>query len=235
MTRFGTKCSTVQGRPSLRREALAELSPERRVRGRNVSKADILVYRLDGTRIAVKEYGARPFLVRHTVGRWLVRRECLAYEAAGSAAGLAPFLGRLGPFALATEWIEATPLAGMAVAHAPDELFDRLEALIASLHARGVAVGDLHHRDVLVGAAGTVHIVDLAAACVLGPRPGPLRRRVFTRLCAQDRLAAARLRARFTGRSEAEVLARLDPSSLRLWRTARRIKSVWNWLRGDRA
>ncbi len=215
-------------------EALAELAPERHLPGRNLTKADILVYRVDGRRIAVKDYRARPFVVRHIVGRLLVRRECRAYEAAGSAPGLAPFLGRVGPFTLATEWIEATPLADMPGAVASAETFDRLDALIADLHARGVALADLHHRDVLVSAAGAVRIVDLAAAFVLGRRPGRVRRRVFDRLSAQDRLAAARMRARLTGQSEDEALAGIDPSAVRRWRTARRIKAFWDVIRRAR-
>jgi hypothetical protein len=185
-------------------------------------------------RIAVKHYGARPFLARHTLGRLLVGRECRAYERAGSAPGLAPFLGRLGPFTLATGWIDAVPLADLPGGAASPETFDRLDAVIAGLHLRGVAMSDLHHRDVLVAKDGSVHVVDLAVAYVLGPRPGPLRRRLFERLSAQDRLAAARMRARFTGRSEDEALAEIDPAARRLWGAGRRIKAFWDRLRGKR-
>jgi hypothetical protein len=219
----------------LTREALERLNPVRRLTGRNLSKADVLVYRTDTGMVAVKDYAARPFVARQTVGRLLVRRECRAYEAAGGCPGLAPFLGRLDPFALATAWVDATPLADTGAGFVSDDTFDRLDAVIAGLHDRGIAIADLHHRDVLVGREGVVHVVDLAAAYVLGPRPGPWRRRIFDRLRAQDRLAAARMRARFTGRSEREALARLDPRSVRLWGLGRRVKAVWDRLRGKRA
>jgi len=52
---------------------------------------------------------------------------------------------------------------------------------------------------VLLSDGGEVHVVDLAAAVAGGP--------FFARAAAQDRLAAARMRARFTGRSEEEALA----------------------------
>jgi hypothetical protein len=220
---------------SLKREALVGLTPELRLLGRNLSKADVLLYRVGGRRIAVKDYGARPFLARHTLGRLLVGRECRAYERAGSAPGLAPFLGRLGPFTLATGWIESVPLADLPGGAASPEIFDRIDAVIAGLHLRGIAISDLHHRDVLVAADGAVHVVDLAAACVLGPRPSSLRRSVFERLRAQDRLAAARMRARFTGQSENEALAEIDPAAVRLWGAGRRIKALWDRLRGKRA
>jgi hypothetical protein len=227
--------STAIAPASQLREALTDLTPELRIVGRNLSKADILRYDVDGRRVAVKDYGARPFLARQTIGRLLVRRECRAYQRAGAVPGLAPFLGRLGPFTLATAWIDAVPLADHPRESVTSETFDRLDALIAGLHARGVALSDLHHRDVLVAGDGSVHVVDLAVAHVLGPRPGALRRRVFARLSAQDLLAAARMRARFTGGSEAEALAGIDPAARRLWGAGRAVKSFWDRLRGKRA
>jgi hypothetical protein len=217
------------------RAALTDLTPERRLVGRNLSKADVLLYDVGGRRIAVKDYAARPFLARQTIGRVLVGRECRAYEGAGDAPGLAPFLGRLGPFTLATGWIDAVPLAELPGGAASPEIFDRLDAVIADLHKRGVALSDLHHRDVLVAGDGSVHLVDLAVAHVLGPRPGVLRRRLFARLSGQDLLSAARMRARFTGRSEAEALAAIDPAVRRLWKAGRGIKAFWDRLRGKRA
>ena len=217
------------------RNALLRLTPVRRLVGRNLSKADVVVYRTGAGTVAVKDYAARPFAARQTVGRLLVRRECRAYEAAGSVPGLAPFLGRVDSFALATAWMDAVPLAETGAGLVGDGTFDRLDGVIGRLHDRGIAIVDLHHRDVLVGSDGLVHVVDLAAAYVLGPRPGAWRRRIFERLRAQDRLAAARMRARFTGRSKQNALAQLDPRSVRLWGLGRRVKVAWDHLRGKRA
>ena len=231
MTRFAPESNTTPSPGRRIRAELTGLTPERRLAGRNLSKADVSVYRVCGRRIAVKDYAARPFLARQTIGRLLVKRECRAYEQAGAAPGLAPFLGRLGPYTLATGWIDALPLAELPAGTVSSEIFDRLDDVIAGLHARGVAISDLHHRDVLVGGAGSVHVVDLAAACMLGSRPGVLRRRLFESLSAQDRLAAARMRARFTGASEGEALSRIDPGAVRLWGVARRVKAIWDRLR----
>ncbi|HZN55920.1 MAG TPA: hypothetical protein VFB67_11450 [Candidatus Polarisedimenticolaceae bacterium] len=234
MPHSAAESSTDGTTPRLTWKDLAGVAPALRLPGRNLSKADVLLYRLDGRGIAVKDYSARPLLARQTVGRLMVGRECRAYEAAGDCPGIARFLGRLGPFALATAWIEAVPLAEMPAGSVHPALFDRLDAVIEALHARGVAIADLHHRDVLVRGE-EVHVVDFAAACVLGPRPGALRRRLFARLAAQDRLAAARMRARFTGGSESEALSRIDPTAVRLWGAGRRVKEAWDRLRGRRA
>ena len=203
---------------------LAGLVPVRTLPGRNGTKADVFLYETDGRRIAVKDYRARGLLARNVIGRFLVRRECRAYEAAEGAEGLAPFLGRLSPYALATGWIDARPLSDHDGERLPAEIFDRLDAILAGLHARRVALADLHHRDVLLSDDGGVHVVDLAAAVAGGP--------FFDRAAAQDRLAAARMRARFTGRSEDEALAGLDPGSGALWRRGRAAKRFWNRLRG---
>lgn len=234
MTFSVAESSTGSWTPESIRKALVGLPPELRLPGRNLSKADVSLYRIGGRRIALKDYGARPFLVRHTLGRLLVGRECRAYERAGDAPGLAPFLGRLGPFTLATGWVDSVPLADMPRGTAPPEIFDRLDEVLAGLHSRGVAIADLHHRDVLVAKDGAVHVVDLAAAYALGPRPSSFRRRVFARLSSQDRLAAARMRARFTGASENDALAKFDPAAVRLWGAGRRIKGFWDRLRGKR-
>ena len=187
---------------------LSGRTPVRTLPGRNGTKADVHVYELEDGKVAVKDYRARSFFARHSLGRFLVRRECRAYEAAGDVPGLAPFLGRCGPFALATRWIDARPLAARDGERLPDEVFDRLDTILAALHAKGVALADLHHRDVLLGDDGSVHVVDLAAA---------------------------RMRARFTGRSEAEALASLDPASVRMWKRGRLLKRLWDVLRGKGA
>lgn len=206
---------------------LSGRTPFRTLRGRNGTKADVHVYELEDGKVAVKDYRARGFFARHAIGRFLVRRECRAYEAAGDVPGLAPFLGRCGPFALATRWIDARPLAARDGERLPEDVFDRLDAILDALHARGVALADLHHRDVLLADDGAVHVVDLAAAVTGGP--------FLARAAAQDRLAAARMRARFTGRSEAEALASLDPASVRMWKRGRRLKRLWDVLRGKGA
>jgi len=166
--------------------------------------------------------------------RWLIRRETAAYVAAKGVAALPAFLGRLGPCALATEWVDAEPLKAREGALLDNGLFDRLAAILDELHGRGVALADLHHRDVLLTADGSLYLVDLATAWVLGPRPGWLRRRLFNRFRESDRVNLARMRARFTGGDVEAAVASVSPEAAAWHRRGRRIKAWLDRLRGRR-
>lgn len=215
-------------------EAVASAAPVLRLPGRNRTKADLLVFDVLGRKVAVKDYGPRPFWFRQTAGRLLVRRECEAYLAAGEVPGLATFLGRLGPFALATEWVEARSLRDRRGETIAAEVFESLERTVDGLHRRGIALGDLHHRDVLVSDSGRVVVVDLATAWVLGPRPSPMRRRLFLRLQESDRVNLARMKARFLHGHEADLEREVGAGAARRYRRSQVWKSRWNRLRGKR-
>ncbi len=213
---------------------LEGVEPVRTIPGRNWSKADVLFFEVDGTRVAVKDYGPRSTLVRNTLGRWLVAREAAAYEAAAGLAALPAFLGRIGPFALATEWVDAAPLKAHAGERLDDALFDRLGTIVDGMHDRGLALADLHHRDVLLAPDGSLYVVDLATAWVLGRRPSAWRRYLFRRFAASDRVNLARMRARFTGGDPAAAVAAADPKAAAWHRRGRALKSVLDRLRGKR-
>ena len=164
----------------------------------------------------------------------MILRETAAYEAAGGIDALPEFLGRLGPCALATRWVDAEPLRAYAGARLDDALFDRLRAVLDELHRRGVALADLHHRDVLLGADGALFVVDLATAWVLGRSPGPIRKALFRRFCESDRVNLARMRARFTGGDVDEAVASVSPEAAAWHRRGRWLKGLLNRLRGKR-
>jgi hypothetical protein len=212
--------------------SISGAEPVQRIVGRNGTKADVLFYDLDGERVAVKTYAPRGALVRNSLGRWLIRREAEAYKAGEGVEALPEFLGRLGPYALATRWVDARPLRERTGARLDDALFDRLGAVLDELHGRGVALADLHHRDVLLGADDALYIVDLATAWVLGRQPGPIRRRLFERFCESDRVNLARMRARFTGADVDAAVASVSPEAAAWHRRGRRVKNAWDRFRG---
>jgi hypothetical protein len=232
MTSTSAEITTDCAAPPIRPDDLKPRWIVRRLTGRNRSKADIVVYRSPRGEFAIKDYAPRPWLVRNTLGRWLVRRECRAYAAAAGAPGLPRFRGRQGPFAFAVDWIDALPLAASAAGEVEPARFDRLLEIVDGLHRRGVALADLNYRDVLLSDDGSMHVIDLAAAWVLGERPGRVRRRLFEHFRQADRFSVARLRARFVGEAAATAVAKADPEVLAWHRRARRIKWIWDKLRG---
>lgn len=237
MNHTETESTTAAPGAGVSLDRLDALRPVATIRGRNGTKADILRYDLEDGGVAVKDYRHRPAWVRATLGRYLIRRESRAYRAAGALEGLPEFLGRLGPVTLATRWVDAAPLAlcaGEGSGRPPSGLFDRLERFLDELHRRHVALADLHHRDVLVGRDGQVHVVDLAMAYRYRERPAllrPLRRWLFAHLCRLDRIAAARMRARFTGGDLDEAVKKAAGGTFRLYRAGRKLKSI---LRGKK-
>ena len=97
-----------------------------------------------------------------------------------------------------------------------------------------MALADLHHRDVLLTADGSIYLVDLATAWVLGPRPGFIRRRLFERFRESDRVNLARMRARFTGGDVEAAVASVSPEAAAWHRRGRRVKGWLDRLRGRR-
>jgi len=211
---------------------LSGVEPVRRIDGRNWTKADVAFYEIGDLRIAVKTYQPRNFAARNTLGRWLIRREASAFRAVAGIEAVPDFFGRIGPFAIATRWVDATPLKAHAGELLGDEIFDRLAEIVTQFHERGVALADLHHRDVLLSGDGALFVLDLATAWVAGSRPGPLRRYLFERFCESDRVNLARMRARFTGGDAAEAVASVSPAAAAWHRRGRKAKAFLDRLRG---
>jgi hypothetical protein len=215
-------------------ERIRSLEPARALAGRNVTKADMLFYRCGDIDVAVKDYGPRSWIIRQALGRLMIRREAAAYRASQGVPGIPRFHGRLGPFALATEWIDGKPLSEMAGELLPEGFFRGALEILDGLHEHGIALGDLHHRDVLALPDGSARIIDLATAMVLGNRPGRLRRALFARLSDQDHVALARMRARFRGLDEREEVAAVGQRAAAWHRRGRRAKRLLDRVRGRR-
>lgn len=202
-------------RPPTRAELQAK-PPAPLQTGRNWTKADVFLWGDAAARLAVKDYAAQPGWVRNSIGRFLLRRECAAYERLRGIEGIPPLAGRIDAHALAVGFVEGKDLSRFRRTEVPAEFFDRLLGLLDAVHRAGVAHGDLHHRDVLVGPGGVPYLVDFSTAVVSGDRPGWLRRRLFAAACASDRRAALKLKRRHAPASLTVEEAR-DLDTLPLW------------------
>ncbi|MHC4469408.1 MAG: BUD32 family EKC/KEOPS complex subunit [Planctomycetota bacterium] len=155
-------------------------------------KPEIRPVEIRGRACLVKDYGRRPFLFRHTVGRLVISREVDIYRALGGLPGTPRFHGQVDPFAFVVERIEGRPVAEFRKRTLPPGFLDRLSSLVAAIHAKGVAHWDLRQRrNVLVGPGGGPWVIDFASGIRL-PRGSWLHRLA----CLPDLSGVAKLRAK---------------------------------------
>ncbi|MFQ5719616.1 MAG: hypothetical protein ACE5IK_08695 [Acidobacteriota bacterium] len=185
--------------------------------GRNATKARVQVIDWDGSPAVEKDYSDRPLLVRRLFGPLMLNREERALRELSDADGFPRLLARPGRTRLVMSKVAGTPLRRMLDEKMPlpDRFFERLDALIFSMHRKGVAQGDIGLGDVLVGDDGAPAILDFSVSVVR--HRGLFARLLFGFAAAQDNRRFERLRHRFkpvagaaapqTGRSR--VLARL--------------------------
>jgi hypothetical protein len=119
--------------------------------------------------------GAAP--LSRVVARALLRRERKALRALGALEGV-PRLLEATP---AADVLERTHLDGEPLHRArelPIDFFERLEALVRALHARGVAHNDLHkEQNIIVGPGGAPGLIDFQLASVHARSSRTLARR----------------------------------------------------------
>ena len=165
-------------------------SGERDVLVRGVgAKADVVVVRVDGGSVLVKDFAGRGRLVRG-LGRLQIRREAAAYRWLDGVPGVPAFVGCVDPLALAIEWIDGERLAFATYPQreAPEHLA-QLRKILDAIHARGVVHNDLRGREnVLLRRDGGLAIIDFAAAIRL--HPGGLAHALLFRLLAATDEAA---------------------------------------------
>ena len=142
-------------------------------------KADILRFQVDGGAVILKDFSSKSRLMRW-FGRRQLRREQRALQRLRGLEGFPKVLGVVPPCALLLE-----PMHGGAITRfrrrreeekAP--LLEKLEALVAAMHARGVAHLDLRKRDnILVTDSGEPSIIDFNASVAF--EPGSIASRLF--------------------------------------------------------
>lgn len=109
----------------------------------------------------MKDFQARPSIVRNTIGRFLVRRELHALRKLAGLGGVPADPFRIDAHALAYRFIPGTPLNGADEHRKNAEFFLSFERLLAEVHARGLVHLDVRNgRNVLVTASGQAALID---------------------------------------------------------------------------
>jgi len=146
--------------------------------GNHRLQADCFLVRLpDGTPAFWKDFGQRSFPGRRATGRWIIGRERRAYERLQGVDGIARLIGAPTELSLLLEYLEGTNLNAPQDDAPPAAFFDRIEATLREMHARGVSHGEVRLENVLRTTGGEPYLIDLATATTADPaRPGRLFR-----------------------------------------------------------
>lgn len=125
------------------------------------ANAILSVLQRDGKQWVVKDFRSRSFVVRNTIGRFLVRRELRALRKLAGLVGVPANPFRVDAHALAYHFIPGTPLNRAEEQHKNAEFFAYFERLLADVHARGLVHLDVRNgRNVLVTASGQAALID---------------------------------------------------------------------------
>jgi hypothetical protein len=182
------------------REMLAMRTRSRLQRG-GLRSPDVLLVEMAGAFMVVKDFRPRPFWLRHTLGRWLIRRELRAYRALAGHPSVPHLFGRIDAFAFAMEYRPGVRIARSLAGRVPDDLPEALEKAVAAMHDRGVAHLDLRHRsNVLVDRDGAPVLLDFASAVCFRPG-GLLARWLLPRFARMDLRALSKWRDRLLVRA----------------------------------
>jgi RIO-like serine/threonine protein kinase len=155
---------------------------------RNLTKAEVFLVRDEGRPIVVKSVEGRPALSRLFLAGFLLRREGRALAQLRGIEGVPHLIEATGT-ALVVEWRPGRTLYDLRKYGIPEETGTRIRAVLAAVHARGWAHGDIGIRDILVDADGSVTLVDFATA--VGPGSPPLLWRLLLPICRRRDLARA--------------------------------------------
>jgi predicted Ser/Thr protein kinase len=146
----------------------------------------------DGEAVCLKHYHTEPWLgwPLEWSGRLMADREVRHYRLLADLPNVPRLLGRVGKSAFAHSWVEGNDLLDQKDM-LPDDFFDRLEALLAEVHAHGMAYVDMNKPDnVLIDTLGRPVLIDfqISWAPNLGRGPMSAVKRRFLRMLQQSDL-----------------------------------------------
>lgn len=141
------------------------------------ANAVLYLVEIPGGTWAVKDFMPRNFLVRHTIGRILIRRETKALRRLRGMAGVPQDAFRLDACALAYRFVRGCTLQKAQLDANAGEFFRALEGLLDQVHKVGglVHLDARNSRNILVNEQGRPVLIDFQSH--LGTRllPGRLR------------------------------------------------------------
>jgi hypothetical protein len=133
--------------------------------------------RIVGADWIFKDFASRAFFVRHTVGRFLLRREVHALRRLQGIDGIPSDAFRVDAFAMAARFVPGRSLASLKKPQVSTGYLLALEALLQQVHSRGLVHLDTRGGgNLLLRPDGTPGIIDFQAALSTRWMPRVLRR-----------------------------------------------------------
>jgi hypothetical protein len=124
-----------------------------------------------------KDFSSRAFIVRHTIGRFLLGREVRALNRLQGIAGIPDRAFRVDAFAMAARFVPGRTLARVDGAQITTPYLAALEDLLRQVHARGLVHLDTRGGgNLLMMPDGAPGIIDFQAALSTRWMPAGLRR-----------------------------------------------------------
>jgi len=192
------------------------------LREAEAARPEVRVEEWDGRLVVVKDYRVNATRVKLWVGKYLVAREAAAHRWLAGLDGIPEAVATGSPYVFGHEYVEGSPAPEV-----PERLtasfFEHLYKLIAAIHERGVAHGDLKRlENIIVRPDGMPAVVDLSAAIM--PGSNPMAALLLGYIQDDDLRAVAKLKQRHAPHLlcqwECELLAR-RPFAERAWRWIR--------------
>lgn len=155
---------------------------------------EVIIVAYQGERAVLKDFGHNRGWFGWLIGPLLIRREAQALRQLAGLPGIPKLIRRVDARAVLMQCVPAEPWPRM---QPPASSFDLLHTLVASMHARGVAHGDLRApSNILVDPQGQPYIVDFAARVLRGHPWNKPWNWIFRRFCAADLSGLAKLKVK---------------------------------------
>jgi len=140
-------------------------------------KPDLNQVEVEGRSLMVKDVRRKNFLLRWTLGLWLIHKEWKIYSRLTGMKGIPQPVERIDRFAFAMEFIPGRSiLRGEPL---PSSFFSDLERVLREVHGRGVVHLDLRHKgNILVSEKGEPFLIDFNSSFAFKEK-GFLRRYLF--------------------------------------------------------
>jgi serine/threonine protein kinase len=187
------------------------------VEGR-AGKPDLIQLNVEGRALMVKDVRRKNFLLRWTLGLWLIHKEWKIYSRLTGMKGVPQPVERIDRFAFAMEFIPGRSiLRGDPL---PSSFFSDLERVLGEVHGRGVVHLDLRHKgNILVSEKGEPFLIDFNSSFAFREK-GFLRRYLFPLLRWVDYGGLLKLKERISP-------SLMTPEELAFLKRFVRLRRLW--------